>query len=48
MQQHGWTQRLSYLMKSEKDKHNMISLILGILKDNTAELIYKTEIDSQT
>ena len=26
----------------------MISLILGMLKDNTDELIYKTEIDSQT
>ena len=32
--------------KSDKDKY-MISLIYGILKKNTYELIYKTEIDSQ-
>ena len=33
--------------KSEKDKY-MISLICGILKNDTNELIYKTEIDWQT
>ena len=31
----------------EKDKY-MISLICGILKSDTNELIYKTETDSQT
>ena len=34
--------------KSEKDKYRMMSLICGILKNDTNELIYKTEIDSQT
>ena len=34
--------------KSDKDKYHMISLICGILKNDTNELIYKTEIDSQT
>ena len=33
--------------KSDKDKH-MISLIYGILKNDTNGLIYKTERDSQT
>ena len=33
---------------SDKDKYHMISLICGILKKYTNELIYKTEIDSQT
>ena len=36
------------LSKSEKDKYYMISLIFGILKTDTNEFIYKTEIDSQT
>ena len=30
------------------DKYHMISLICGILKNDTNELIYKTERDSQT
>ena len=34
--------------KSGKDKHYMISLICGISKKDTNELIYKTEINSQT
>ena len=34
--------------QTEKDKHHMISLICGILKNDTNELIYKTETDSQT
>ena len=35
--------------KSEKDRYHMISLISGILKkEDTNELTYKTEIDSQT
>ena len=32
----------------EKDKRHVISLICGREKNNTHELIYKTEIDSQT
>ena len=35
------------LNKSEKDKCHVISLICGILKKDTDELIFKTEIDSQ-
>ena len=34
--------------KSEKEKYHMISLLYGILKSDTNELIYKTETDSQT
>ena len=34
--------------KSDKDKCHMISLICGIWKNDTNELIYKIEIDSQT
>ena len=33
--------------KSEKDKYCMISLTCGIYKNDTNELIYKTEIDPQ-
>ena len=33
--------------KSEKDGHGVISLISGILENDTNELIYKTETDSQ-
>ena len=32
----------------EKDKYNMISFICGIQKNYTNELIYETEIDSET
>ena len=32
----------------QTDKYHMISLICGILKNDTNELIYKTERDSQT
>ena len=38
---------LSETSQTEKDKY-MISLISGILKNDTNELINKTEIDSQT
>ena len=38
---------LSEISQTEKDKYH-ISLICGILKNDTNELIYKTEIDSQT
>ena len=36
------------LLIEAKDKYRMISLIYGILKSDANELIYKTEIDSQT
>ena len=39
---------LSEESQTEKDKYHMISLICGIWKNDTNELIYKTEIDSQT
>ena len=32
----------------QTDKYHMISLICGILKNDTNELIYKTERDSHT
>ena len=31
---------------SQKDKYHMLSLICSILKDDTIEVIYKTETDS--
>ena len=34
--------------KSGKDKYPMISLICRVLKNDTNELIYKKETDSQT
>ena len=39
---------LSEVSYTEEDKYHMISLICGILKNDTNELIYKTEINSQT
>ena len=39
---------LSEVSQAEKDKYHMMSLICGIYKNNTDELIYKTETDSQT
>ena len=40
---------LSEVNQTEKDKYHMILLICGIFKKNdTNELIYKTETDSQT
>ena len=39
---------LNEVSQTEKDKYRMISLICGILKKKTNELIYKTETDSQT
>ena len=38
---------LSEVSQTEKDNH-MVSLICEISKNDTNELIYKTEIDSQT
>ena len=39
---------LSEVSQTEKDKYHMVSLISGIFKNDTNELIYKTEIGSQT
>ena len=33
--------------QTKKDKHHMISLICGIIKNGTTDLIYKVEIESQ-
>ena len=38
---------LSELNQLEKDKYHMISLVCGILKNDTNEFTYKTKIDSQ-
>ena len=38
---------LSEVSQKEKDKYCMLLLIHGILKNDTNELIYKTETDSQ-
>ena len=38
---------LSEVSQTEKDKCHMTLLIYGILKNDTNELIYKTEIDPQ-
>ena len=35
----------SEVSQPEKDKYHMISLMCGILKNDTNKLIYKTEID---
>ena len=34
--------------QTEKDTYHMVSLICRLLKNDTNELIYKTETDSQT
>ena len=34
--------------KSARDKYHMVSLICGLLKNDTNKLIYKTEISSET
>ena len=39
---------LSEISQTVKDKHHMTSLICGILKKDTNQLIYETEIDMQT
>ena len=39
---------LSEVSQKEKDKNFMVLFICGILKNDTNELIYKTEIHSQT
>ena len=37
----------SEVSQTGKDKYHMISLIYGILKKGTNELIYKTEVELQ-
>ena len=39
---------VSEVNQTEKGKYHMTSLLYGVLKNDTNELIYKTEIDSQT
>ena len=39
---------LSEISQRQKDNHHVVSLILGLLKNDTKEIIYKTEIDPQT
>ena len=39
---------LSEVNQTKKDKYHMLLLIHGILKNDTNELPYKTETDSQT
>ena len=39
---------LSEVNQTENDKYYLTSLVYGNLKNDTNELIYKTEIDSQT
>ena len=39
---------LSEVSQAEKEKYHMISLICGTQKNDTNEIIYKTETDSQT
>ena len=36
---------VSEVSQTEKEKYNVTSLMCGIYKDNTSELIYKTETD---
>ena len=38
----------SEINQTEKDTYRMISLICGIKKSDTGELVYKTETDSGT
>ena len=43
LQQHGWTWRILYLVNKSDREREILSLICGILKNNTKESIYKTE-----
>ena len=42
------TVRLNEMRQKETDKNHVISLICEILKNDTNELIYRSEMDSQT
>ena len=49
LQQHVWTQQLSYEAKSERETQILHDITyMWNLKNYTNELIYKTGIDSQT
>jgi len=39
---------LSEISQTDKDKYHMLSLICGVSKDVTDEIIYKTETESLT
>ena len=39
---------LSELSETEKDKYRILSLTCGVQKNDTDELMYKTEIEPQT
>ena len=39
---------LSKISQTEKDKYHMVSLKVELKKNDTNELIYRTETDSQT
>ena len=43
----GGLQPIGSLSQTQEDKYYMISLICGIYKKATNELIYKTEVESQ-
>ena len=46
--QHGWTQKLSYqLSQTERQRHKYDITYMWSLKQDTNQLIYKTERDSQ-
>ena len=42
-----WVDLEIVILSEVKDKYRTISLICGILKNGTNELIFKTEIESQ-
>ena len=48
MQQHGWTQRLSHLVKEERERQAScdITKMWNLHKNDTNELTDKTETDS--
>ena len=48
LQQPGWTEKLSYLVKSDKDKYYAVSLMYGTQKIIQMKLFTKEKADSQT
>ena len=47
LQRCGQTQRLSYRVKSEREKYDILTLICGIQKNGIDNLICKAEIETQ-
>ena len=47
-QPHGWTQRILYLVKSDRERQIYDIIYMLYLKSDTNESIYETETDSQT